>query len=236
LLLLLIATPGAFACHKGDPPIPHGKVTDCNGTNPTPDPPPSATETLFALTGNIVSEAAPPLSSGRPCSKGLIFSVAQGNYDCLVSQHPGIMIDTISMTGVYQKKAAQICKSLTHHHVLQPSVGGFQYGWMDNCLDGICNVEIRLIFEGQQILDRTQGKSDLLDVVMHATVDTLDSYQVDSNPFYESRQADIKSIDLYFRSTGSTDSVASCTFYLPMACGTFPMPARLISIPVTGSD
>lgn len=236
LLLFLIATPGVFACHKGDPPIPHGKSTYCGGTDPSQDPPPTPTETVFALTGNILSEAAPPSSPGRPCSRGTNFSVVQGDYDCLVSQYPGIMIDTTSMTGVFQKKAADICKSLTHHDVLQPSVGGFQYGWTDNCRDGVCNVEIRMIFEGPQILERTQGKSDLLDVIMYATVDTLDSYQVDSNPFYESRQVDINSIDLDFRSTNSTRSVATCSFYLPMACGTYPMPARLISIPVIGDD
>lgn len=235
-LLFLIATPGVFACHKGNPPIPHGKSTICEPTDPSQDPPPSATETVFALTGNIVSEAAPPSSPGRPCSQGTNFSVEQGDYNCLVSQYPGIMIDTSSMTGVFQKKVADICMSLTHHDVLQPSVGGFQYGWTDNCRDGVCDVEIRIIFEGSQILDRTQGKSDLLDVVMHATVDTLDSYQVDSNPFYESRQTDIDSIDLDFRSTTSTRSVATCRFYLPMACGTFPMPSRLISIPMTGDQ
>jgi len=231
-LLLVITPTGAMACHKGTP---HGNQTDCGGPDPGSDPPPSATETVIALTGGIVSEAAPPWDPGRPCSQGALFTATQGEYNCLVSAYPGIMIDTISMTGVFNKKAAPLCMSLTHHDILQPSQGGFQYGWTDNCLDGDCAIEIRMVFEGQQILDRTGGQSDLLDVVFHATLDTQDGVQPDSNPFYHSREADIHSIDLDFRATGSDRSIATCTFYPPMACSQFPEPGKLISIPVSGN-
>jgi hypothetical protein len=226
LVLLMFLAPEVWACHKG---VPHGKETSC--VNPNPDPPPSAAETSFAIYGDIISEASPPGSAGRPCIDDDIFTVERGDYRCPVSEYPGLMIHTHFMSGVFAKKARPLCTSLKHQ-VLKPSQSGFQYGWTDNCRDGACEVEVRLIFEGEQILEQTGGESDLLDVVMHAKINTMGDVEPDSNPFYHFREVDILSVDFDYKLVGSTRSAATCTFYVPMASQVYPQPARLISIPV----
>lgn len=228
LVLFLFVAPAAMACHKDD--VPHGKVSTCD--NPNPDPPPTVVETYVAIHGDLISEILPPASPGRPCAKADIFDADRGDYNCSVSAYPGLMIDTIRMSGDGRPKALDLCHNLTHHVVLMPSESGFQYGWTDNCRDGDCDVEVRIVFEGEQILETTGNKADVLDVVMHAKVDTLDDDPLDSNPFYHSRDIDITSVDLDFKLTGSKKSAAKCTFYVPMACEIFCQPARLISIPV----
>lgn len=227
--LFMFLVPDAMACHRGDPPKPHGKGV-CDDPGPSPNPPPPVTRvgTVLALDGLVISDVG---KGGRLCGPGSLFTSDAGDYTCNTDLSPRIKINTQrDMTGVFARKDRDICTALDSSKSLQPSLDGFEYGWVDSCFEDSCSIEIRIVAEGDQVGALTGGKSDLLDIVMHASVDPAGDSPANSNPFYHSRDVEITSVDLNYLKTGSTRSLATCTFYTTPQN---PPVASMISEPVT---
>jgi hypothetical protein len=214
MVLFMFLVPDAMACHRGDPPKPHGKTASCDdpgpGPNPNPPPPLTSVATILALDGEVISDVG---GGGRSCNPGNL-SVTAGDYTCDTQLSPSIRINTHKyMTGVFSKKDRDICMALDSSKSLQPALNGFQYGWVDSCFEDSCSVEIRIVAEGAQVGALSGGKSDLLDIVMHASVDPSGDSPANSNPFFHSRDVEITSVDLDYKRADSTRSLATCTFY-----------------------
>lgn len=82
----------------------------------------------------------------------------------------------------------------------------FSYGWVDNCTDGSCAVELRLSFS-QGISELTNGESDQLDFVMHATIDDTGNA---ANPFAEPQDLLLYQTEVSFKKPGTTRTAVQC--------------------------
>ena len=231
ILISLFLAPNALACHRGDPPKPHGKNATCDDGNPTPDRPPTYVETRAAIEGKVISEV-PANGEARTCMQGAVFTEAAGQYTCSTFG-PGIMVNSSGLNGVWSKSDHAICKSLTSSVVLTPSENGFEYGWTDSCYADDCTVELHLVFEGDQIIELTGGASDTMDMVMRATARFDPNATADSNPFFRSRDLQITSLTAQYLKTGTTRSAAVCDYYVTPPKERDRYPANLLSFPVT---
>ena len=229
ILITLFLAPDALACHRGDPPKPHGKNATCDDGNPTPDRPPTYVETRAAIEGKVISDV-PADGEGRTCLPGEVFTEEAGQYRCSTFG-PGVMVNSAGLNGVWSRKDHPICKSLTSSIVLTPTENGYEYGWTDSCYADDCAVELHLIFEGDQILELTGGASDIMDMVMRATAVFDPNAVADSNPFLTFRDLQITSLTAEYLKTGSTRSAAVCDYYVTPPKERDRYPANLVSAP-----
>jgi len=234
ILISVFLAPNVFACHRGDPPKPHGKNSTCDGPgpNPNPDHPPTYVETEAAIVGKVIYEnPAPANGEARTCMQGEVFTEAAGEYTCSAFG-PGITVNSTGLNGVWSKKDHNICKALTSSVSLMPSANGFEYGWTDSCFADDCAVELHLVFEGDQILNLTGGAADTMDMVMRATAVFDPNAVPDSNPFVRSRSLQITTLTAEYLKPGSTRSAAVCDYYVTPPKTREAYPANLLSEPL----
>ena len=202
ILIAALASPGAMACHRVDKngnPKPHGKDADCGGN---PDTFPSVEEKdTSAFFGD----------PQRHVESNEVFFIRQGlttdSGDFVLddSTNPDIVIDTAQLSKLQLKGRTEICRQLENNTTgLRPDE--FSYGWVDDCTDGDCAVEIRLVFT-QGVSELTEGESDRVDFLMEAVVSNPDSYH---NPFVVEQELRVVRMQADYKKPGTTRTSARC--------------------------
>ena len=209
LLAALLIAPNALAgkCFDKDGnPRPNAK--GCESPNPDPFPSiPSFNEAWFADGYFDVG----PQSYTR----------ANSNYDRgdYLADNPGghevqISTTSLSKTTLKGKRDSDLCDKLDQRGNNPPFTAypdSFSYGWTDDCtVDGSCDVEISLSFEGDFIFNLTDERSDRLELVMFATATGIAEGQPE--PFTTPQVLDIKSIDVEYNKAGTTRALVQCRF------------------------
>lgn len=205
----------AFACHSGKP---HGKSTGCDGggggggAGPIPGGP-----TMAAFIGPDVLDE----DEARLCSPIGDLTEGAGRFDCSLTE--GVRITTAAMNLQARKSQISLCKSLQHFsansgvsHVdaappMTPDV--YQYGWVDSCGDGACQIVVDLSFSGEDVLAATGGRADAVDLRVSGT---LSGDALGGNPFQSHeniRQLAMSQVNMQFRKPGSTTVAAVCDWY-----------------------
>ena len=147
------------------------------------------------------------------------FTRANPNFDKgdYLADDPGsngvwISTDSLSKTTLKGKRDRDLCHILDQSRNDNVPFFGypdtFSYGWTDDCRDTECDVEISLSFEGESILELTNGRSDRLELVMFATATGLAQGQFE--PFTTPQALGIKSIEVEYNKAGTTRALVQC--------------------------
>lgn len=146
------------------------------------------------------------------------FTRANPNYDRgdYLADNPTTEGVTISTNSLYKitlkgKKDSDLCHKLDQRVGDDPFFGypdTFSYGWIDDCRDTQCDVEISLSFEGDSIIDLTDGRSDRLELVMLATAAGLEEGQFE--PFTSPQALAINSLEIEYNKAGTTRALVQC--------------------------
>jgi len=196
-VVALFLAPNAFACHqtKGTPK-PHGKETSCDQ-----DSFPPSLDTQGYFSGLHFWENGPRVFLQQD------LGTDSGDFSAEYPPGQDVVINTNSLPKL-QKGRADLCRSMEVDTPLTPE--HYSYGWTDDCTDGICTVEIRLIFSGDQVSNITGELSDRVDFVMYAEIEE-DSVL---NPFDELRDLNIILTEASFKKPGTTRTLVKCQFTL----------------------
>jgi len=148
------------------------------------------------------------------CASAANNSADSGSYLC--SDPPTMFLSTRLLTGIFANRFWDICHSFTpgdgeEGFVLTPD--DVSYGWIDDCSDGDCAVEVRAEFSGLDLEDLTDGKADRLNMVMHGKV--YDALEAD--PFAEDQIVIIDRIGLAFFRPGSDRNAGTCDWYTDLS-------------------
>ena len=199
-LLALLLAPNALACHRGKP---HGKDTDCGGSDPGP-PGISLNETWFA---DIFIDA------GQQTFERAISTYESGDY---LAQDPestrvGILTNSLSKRLLKGKNDSDLCHAMDSGYegpfIDYPET--FSYGWTDDCRDTECAIEVSLSFTGTTIFNFTGGRSDRLEIVMYATASGEALEHMDE-PFTAPQDLEIHTLELDYNKAGTTRSLVQC--------------------------
>lgn len=198
-MLALLAAPSAMAaCNK------FGRGKDCQ--QPTPTPPGFTEAWLYSSNFDSGFESL-------SCASGAN-TTASGNYSC-AAPLPEVLLSTRTLTGIFAQKNWDLC------HALDPADGRFgvlltpdtvSYGWTDSCADALCATEFRMAFSGDDVAAETNGKADLMNVTLHATIAPPAGTD---DPFNGRKQImlfDRVQLD-FFRSNNGRE-VGSCMWYM----------------------
>ena len=198
-MLALLAAPSAMAaCNK------FGRGKDCQ--QPT-DTPPGFTE-AWLYSSNFDSGFDP-----MSCASGAN-TTASGNYSC-AAPLPEVLLSTRTLTGIFAQKNWDLC------HALDPADGRFgvlltpdtvSYGWTDSCADALCATEFRMAFSGDDVAAETNGKADLMNVTLHATIAPPAGTD---DPFNGRKQIMVfDRVQLDFFRSNNGRAVGSCLWYM----------------------
>ena len=194
-VLVLFLAPNAFACHqKNGKAKPHGKQPACSQQAFPPSP-----DTQAYFSGPHFSEDGPRVFLQQD------LDVDSGDFSAEDPSEQDVMINTRSLPKL-QKGSADLCRSMEAPTRLTPE--HYSYGWTDDCTDGICTVEIRLIFSGDQIRDVTGELSDQVDFVMYTEIEEESVL----NPFDTFRDLDIILTEASFKRPGTNRTLVKCLF------------------------
>jgi len=210
---VFMATP-AFACHSGKP---HGKSTGCDGGGGGSGGAVTGGATYAAFIGPDVLDEG----GARLCSPIGDLTEGAGRFDCNLIG--GVRITTAAMNLQARKSQVSLCKSLQYFsaisgvsHVdaappMTPDV--YQYGWVDSCGDGACQIVVDLSFSGENVLAATGGRADAVDLRVSGT---LSAGSPLGNPFESHliiQQLAMSQVNMQFRKPGSTTVAAVCDWY-----------------------
>jgi hypothetical protein len=207
MLLAVLTAPDVLACHqKRGEPMPHGKETSCDTGGDQFPTNPAFAEAWF---DDLFVSILPQLFNRSPSS-----GYAEGDY---VADQPSIeeiriTTNSLSKTVVSGKRHGDLCM------VMDDTTDGngpfyghpetFNFGWTDNCTDGRCAIEISLSF-GEGVAELTGGRSDRMEMLMHASVSGDDLLSMDE-PFLSPRSIKTSSVELDFKKPGSVRSLVQC--------------------------
>jgi len=148
------------------------------------------------------------------CARAETNTTDSGAYLC--SDPPDLFVSTRLLTGIFSNRFWDIC------HTFMPGDGedGFlltpdalSYGWIDDCSDGDCAVEVRAEFSGVDLETLTNGDADRLSMVMHGKL--YDASQAD--PFAQSQIVVIDRIGLAFFRPDSDRNAGVCDWYTDLS-------------------
>ncbi len=198
ILLALFLAPDTFAAKPDRACKPHPKKPDNCG--PVGHGMPPGKPTKVGLSGEFKESGARNCTSeGEPLD-------IRGNYDCLTEENVAIGFGELGEAVSSRKNLRWMCRVLAGNP-LGLSVDSYIYGWTDSCIDGRCDVEVRLVSTDPILRTITFGRSDQVEITLFADatvpVDTL-------HPFDESRTLNIHSIETDYKKTGSTRSAVIC--------------------------
>lgn len=198
IVVLLASSSAMAACNK------FGRGKDCQQPTPTP---PGFTE-AWLYSSNFDS-GFDPLS----CASGAN-TTASGNYFC-AAPLPEALLSTRTLTGIFAQKNWDLC------HALDPADGRFgvlltpdtvSYGWTDSCADALCATEFRMTFSGADVAAETNGKADLMNVTLHATIAPPAGT---GDPFNGRKQTMLfDRVQLDFFRSNNGRGVGSCMWYM----------------------
>jgi hypothetical protein len=189
----------------------------------------------FDKDGNLKPHAKPSCSTPNPFPPGESFNQAmfddayiavdpqaftranpnfdRGDYLADNPESAGVLISSNSLSKVTLKgkRDSDLCHVLDQRGGDDPFFGypdTFSYGWTDDCRDTECDVEVSLSFEGDLIIDLTDGRSDRLEMVMFATAAGLEQGQFE--PFTTPQALAINSIEIEYNKAGTTRALVQC--------------------------
>jgi len=213
-LAAILITPSVLACHKLDRngnPRPHGKEKTCGPTDPSPPPEGVFTDAYFLGNYGHFKEAGPRdyipqdlnYDSGDYVSTDLVSPMA---------------VNTRNMSPQAIKGKVALCRTLETREdsafYLIPE--SYSYGWVDDCRDGECGIEVRITYGGaggtseNDILSITDGMTDQLDFVMYSS---FIGEAGTSNPFTSERIFNIVKTTVDFKKPGTTRSIGVCDYF-----------------------
>ena len=212
-LAAILIAPSALACHTLDRngnPKPHGKEKNCG---PDTSPPPESVNTGAYFLGNYghFKETGPR----DYIPQGLTFD--SGDYVTTDLVSP-VAVNTRNMSPQAIKGKVALCRTLenregTAYYLIPES---YSYGWVDDCRDGECGIEVRISFGGNggisenDILNITGGQSNQLDFVMYSSFTGATGI---ANPFVTERIFDIVKTTVDFKKPGTTRSIGVCDYF-----------------------
>jgi len=183
-----------------------GKGRDCKGVTSL-----DSNSSLAAIDGTHFYFDADALLK---CTSAATNTADSGAYFC--SDPPDLFMSTRMMTGMFARRFWDIC------HTFLPGDGenGFlltpdavSYGWIDDCSDGDCAIELQAEFSGLDLEALTHGDADRLNMVMHGKV--YDALEAD--PFAQDQIVIIDRIGLAFFRPGSDRSAGTCDWYTDLS-------------------
>jgi hypothetical protein len=124
----------------------------------------------------------------------------------------GILVNTSELSCSTKGHPRELCRLLEDDIMLYAEA--YSYGWVDDCRDGDCAIEIRFTIggpgsiSGTDILEFSDGKSNQIDIVMHSVI--MDS--TDPNPFMVARDIPISRTVAEFKKTGTSRTLVKCEF------------------------
>ena len=124
----------------------------------------------------------------------------------------GILVNTSELSCSTKGNPRELCRLLEDDIMLYAET--YSFGWVDDCRDGDCAIEIRLTIggpgsmSGPEILEFSDGKSNQIDIVMHSVI--MDS--IDPNPFMVARDIPISRTVAEFKKTGTSRTLVKCEF------------------------
>jgi len=123
----------------------------------------------------------------------------------------GIWINTSELSTSSKGNSRGLCRKIEDGILFYAEK--YTYGWVDDCTDGDCAIEIRLDIGGpnssseQDILSLSEGKSNQVEFVMHSVI-----MGTDANPFAEDIEIPIHRAVAEFKKTGTTRTLITCEY------------------------
>jgi hypothetical protein len=123
----------------------------------------------------------------------------------------GILINTSELSSSSKGNPRGLCRKIEDDTVLFAET--YSYGWVDDCRDGDCAIEIRLSIGGpgslseEAILALSDGKSNQVDFVFHSVI-----MGTEPNPFTEPQDIPIHRTVADFKKTGTTRTLVKCEY------------------------
>lgn len=213
VLAAILVAPNAMACHRLDKngdPKPHGKIKDCEPSQPQQFPADQEMDTA-GFFDKAANQKNPHFKSGEMNFSRQGLSADSGDF-VLDDQNASILLDTGLLSKLQLKGSPRIdwCRMLDGNTTwLYPE--SFSYSWVDDCTDGNCAAEFRLtISDGIDLL--TYGESDRLDLVMYATINIPDQDPSAPivNPFSIPQDLALYIVEGEYMKPGTTRSIAKC--------------------------
>lgn len=150
----------------------------------------------------------------------------RGNYHCESPPKVAISYRELGDAVASRKNRSWMCDALDIGVQKYFSIESYIYGWTDTCGGGSCSVEVRLVSKDPLIQNITFGKSDQMEITLFGIADSQSE-----NPFDESLDLSIHSIETDFKKTGSTRTAVLCHHDVDAASGD----VTLISNPAPGN-
>lgn len=205
----LFLAPAAFAGCKNN----KGK---CNQPpNPTPASP--GNSIAYFDDSNIHLEEG---GAFLECNSEVGNIAGSGSYFCTGENSgalPLVHLTTLGFTGLYSNKDEEDCKALQYkvfrddhaYAMLEPDT--FTYGWVDDCTDTSCRIEIKIAFSGPEILEETGVDADEMTVILGGVI--VDTPVDEPNPFLR-RTVEVwaDGATIEYRQSGRKRAVAVCPF------------------------
>jgi hypothetical protein len=140
-----------------------------------------------------------------------------------VADNPGSNLVTIDLQGLSKssssRKKADLCHMMdddfTDPRANGPFVSApdtFSYGWIDNCTDDGCDIEISMSFSGTDVSTFTGGLSDSITVLMQGSIDQATA---SDDPFDVAQQVGspngIPTMTVTYNKIGTSRTLVECT-------------------------